>query len=484
MRADSLVFRLVVAAALWIAGALAAGGYLLSHIYTESVERGFDARLQVFVDGLIAVSKAGSGGGIELSRNLGEPRFTEPYSGWYWQVSGTSGPLLRSRSLWDMTLDLKQQGAVRAAAPSESEERASNAPERPGDESERTRGMESLLVDGPDGRQLRVVEREVTLPDVATPLRYAVAAETGEIVEEIARFDQALIYALAALGFGLIAAVVVQVYFGLLPLRRLRLALAAIRAGQTTQLEGSFPAEVKPLADELNALLAHNAAVVERARTHVGNLAHSLKTPLAVLANEAARAQGELARQVARQTAVMRRQVDHYLARARTAATGGVLGARTQVMPVAEDLKRTLDRIHFERRVRVTVAGEPEAYFRGEREDLEEMLGNVMDNGCKWAAVRVTVAIELKDGRLVVTVEDDGPGLSPEQRSQAFERGRRLDEATPGSGLGLAIVRDIAELYGGRVTLDGASLGGLKVVLDLPAAAAKAARKPQAAAGA
>ena len=483
MRLNSLVFRLVVAAALWIAGALAAGGFLLSHIYASAVERGFDARLQVFVDGLIATSKEGASGGIELSRSLGEPRFTEPYSGWYWQVSGPNGPVLRSRSLWDMTLELKPDSSAAHAADEKIE------PERPGEDNDRMRGIDTYVVDGPDGRKLRVLEREVTLPDVANKLEYAVAAETGEIVEEIARFNTALIYALAALGFGLIAAVVIQVYFGLLPLRRLSQALVEIRAGRAKNLEGRFAAELQPLADELNALLEHNSAVVERARTHVGNLAHSLKTPLAVLANESERAQGPLARQVGRQIAVMRRQVDHYLARARTAATGGVLGARTHVLPVAEDLKRTLDRIHVERRIELDIEGEATACFRGEREDLEEMLGNIMDNGCKWARARVAVAIASAGNRLVVTVEDDGPGLTPEQRAQAFERGRRLDEATPGSGLGLSIVRDIAELYGGRVTLDHAGLGGLKVVLDLPAAAPAAEppakiKKPQAAAGA
>jgi signal transduction histidine kinase len=223
------------------------------------------------------------------------------------------------------------------------------------------------------------------------------------------------------------------------------------------------------LADELNALLAHDAAVVERARTHVGNLAHALKTPLAVLSNEAATAEGPLAQQVARQTGMMRRQVDHYLARARAAATGGLLGARTPVAPVLEDLKRTLERIHLDRRIAIELACDPAAAFRGEREDLEEMLGNLMDNGCKWARSTVAVKAAPQGGRLAIEVEDDGLGLTAEEREQAFERGRRLDEDVPGSGLGLSIVRDIAELYGGSVALGEAARGGLKVTLDLPA---------------
>lgn len=444
MRAGSLAFRLVAGAGLWIAAALAAGGLLLSGIFASSVERSFDARLEVYLDGLIAVSRTGAAGQIELARGLGEPRFTQPNSGWYWQISGPQGPVLRSRSLWDMTLPhpTGEDGAPATA-----------------------------LVVGPDGRELRVAARTVTLPSFPHRLRYMVAAEGSEIGREVARFNKALIWSLASLGIGLIAAVLFQVHFGLTPLRRMRTALADIRAGRAERLAGRFPAEVQPLADELNALLEHNAAVVERARTHVGNLAHALKTPLAVLGNEAAREEGALAEAVARQAAVMRRQVDHYLARARTAAAGGVLGARTPVLPVVEDLKRTLERIHIERRIEIAIEGDSTAAFRGERQDLEEMLGNLMDNGCKWARSRVRVALARAGERLAVTVEDDGPGLAAEERALLFQRGKRLDEAVPGSGLGLAIVRSIAELYGGSVAVAEASLGGLRVALTLPAVA-------------
>jgi len=447
MKINSLAFRLVAGAGLWITAALAAGGFQLSSMFEDSVERSFEARLEVYLDSLIAVSRTGAAGGIELARGLGEPRFTQPNSGWYWQISGPDGPLLRSRSLWDMTLSPRasEDGAVRTSEFS-----------------------------GPDGRNLRLAERTVTLPGFPHRLRYMVAAEDSEIDREVARFNKALIWSLASLGIGLIAAVLIQVRFGLIPLRRMRAALTDIRAGRAEKLSGEFPAEVQPLADELNALLEHNARVVERARTHVGNLAHALKTPLAVLSNEATRETGPLAQSVARQTAVMRRQIDRNLSRARAAATAGVLGARTPVLPVIEDLKRTLERIHAERRIAIEITGEREAAFRGERQDLEEMLGNLMDNGCKWARARVGVAIACADERLRIIVEDDGPGLSAEERMQLFQRGKRLDEAVPGSGLGLAIVRDIAGLYDGSVALDEGALGGLKVTLTLPAADARA----------
>lgn len=442
MKVNSLAFRLVAGAGLWIAAALAAGGFALSNIFQDSVERSFDARLEVYLDGLIAVSRTGAAGRLELARGLGEPRFTQPYSGWYWQIAGPGGPILRSRSLWDMVLDSRVEAEGK---------------------------LHLYLIDGPDGQRLRVAERDVSLPSQPHRLHYIVAAEQSEIGREVVRFNKALIWALASLGLGLIAAVLIQVRFGLIPLRRMQVALVAIRAGRAEKLEGDFPKEVQPLADELNALLSHNADVVERARTHVGNLAHALKTPLAVLGNEAARAEGPLAATVARQTVVMRRQVDHYLSRARTAARAGVLGARTLILPVVEDLQRTLERIHVERGIKIEIAGPAEVAFRGERQDLEEMLGNLMDNGCKWAKSRVAIKIERHGDRAVIEVEDDGPGLSPEERSQLFQRGHRLDEAVPGSGLGLAIVRDIAELYGGNVSLDKAARGGLRVALALPA---------------
>jgi signal transduction histidine kinase len=447
MKINSLAFRLVAGAGLWIAAALAAGGFQLSSMFESSVERSFEARLEVYLDGLIAVSRTGAAGRIELARGLGEPRFTQPNSGWYWQISGPDGPLLRSRSLWDMTLSPRasEDGALRTSE-----------------------------FAGPDGRNLRLAERTVTLPGFPHRLHYMVAAEDSEIDREVARFNKALIWSLAALGLGLIAAVLIQVRFGLIPLKRMRAALADIRAGRAEKLSGEFPAEVEPLAGELNALLEHNAQVVERARTHVGNLAHALKTPLAVLSNEATRETGHLAQSVARQTAVMRRQIDRNLSRARAAATAGVLGARTPVLPVIEDLKRTLERIHAERRIAIEITGERAAAFRGERQDLEEMLGNLMDNGCKWARARVRVAIARDGERLAVIVEDDGPGLSAEERMQLFQRGKRLDEAVPGSGLGLAIVRDIAALYDGSVALDEGALGGLKVTLTLPLADARA----------
>jgi signal transduction histidine kinase len=264
------------------------------------------------------------------------------------------------------------------------------------------------------------------------------------------------------------------VRIGLLPLRRLKDALHRIRDGKAQRLEGDFPAEIAPLAEELNSLIEHSAEIVARARTHVSNLAHFLKTPLSVLASEADAAQKQagdsaFSDQVRRQVDVMRRQVDHYLARARAAGSINVLGNRTQVAPVLQDLARVLTRIHAARDIVIDADCPAEIYFRGERQDLEEMAGNLMDNACKWAKSRVRVRVVSDGARLVLTVGDDGPGLTPEERERVGERGERLDETVPGSGLGLAIVRDISKLYGGFLTLEASDLGGLETRLTLPA---------------
>jgi signal transduction histidine kinase len=291
----------------------------------------------------------------------------------------------------------------------------------------------------------------------------------SEIDRRIAEFNGTLVWSFVVLGLGLIAAVFIQVRVGLQPLRRVTDALSRIRSGQARRLEGRFPAEIEPLASELNSLIEHSAEVVGRARSYVSNLAHFLKTPLTVLANESALDKGPLGELVSRQVKSMRRQVDHYLARARAAGALDVLGNRTLVAPVLEDLARVLRQIHVESAVVVDVQCPPTLAFRGERQDLEEMAGNLIDNACKWSHGHVRVTAESTGPNVCLCVEDDGPGLTPHERDQVGERGERLDESVPGSGLGLAIVRDIAKLYAGSLELDNSPLGGLRARLTLPA---------------
>ena len=445
MKHDSLAFRLVAGAAVWSVVALAVGGLTLSLLFRQYVERNFDERLLVLLESLVAAAEVDDSGGLAFSRGLGETRFDQPYSGWYWQINAGPASAMRSRSLWDQTLEI-------AAEPD-------------------TDGIRKIDTTGPDSQPLRLIARDIQLPGAEQRYLFAVAGDAREAAADIQAFNQTLALALGLLGFGLIVAMIIQVRYGLLPLKRIGATLTDIRAGRAGRLEGRFPAEIRPLANELNGLLAHNAEVIERARGHVADLAHGLKTPLTVLSNEAARGDGALADVVRRQTIGMRQQIDHHLTRARAAATRNVLGVRTEVTPVVADITRTLSRIHADRGIDIAVTCPDGLAIRGERQDLEEMIGNLVDNACKWASSRVVVKAAPQSDSLTFDIDDDGPGLPPEQRSRVLERGTRLDETVPGSGFGLAIVRDIAGMYGGGLTLADSDLGGLRATLRLPRAA-------------
>jgi signal transduction histidine kinase len=442
MKIDSLAFRLVAGAAFWCVAALLAGGIALSAAFRSSVEESFDARLAVLLESVVAASEHDESGSVALTRSLGEARFEEPYSGWYWQISNRAGMLVRSRSLFDEALELNTEpsGTPRA-----------------------------LDLVGPEGQSLRVATRQIMFGEQS--YQFTVAADRSEVEAQVSGFNDTLLWSFGILGAGLIAAVLIQVRFGLLPLRRIGTALGAIRRGREARLSGKFPQEIKPLADELNALLDQNVAVVERVRTQAGNLAHALKTPLSVLANESEASDGPLAQTVTNQVARMRSQVDGHLVRARTAAAARVIGVRSPVAPVVSDITRALTRIHAERNLRVATQCAEDIAFRGERQDLEEMVGNLMDNAHKWANGTVHVTAEVANERLRLVVEDDGAGLDPTEIETLAARGVRLDESVPGSGLGLAIVRDIAALYEGSLDLSRSStLGGLAATLELPAA--------------
>ncbi len=386
--------------------------------------------------------------------SLGEPIFTIPFSGWYWQIKpldGATRPSFVSDSLLDQQLTLPSQSGV---SPDQSLTRRSYAA-------------------GPEGQSLRIVEREIRPGGPqSTPYSYAVAGDAGEINRDISEFTTMLIAALTLLGLGLVAATFFQVRFGLAPLRAIRHDLAAIRSGEAEKLEGELPDEIKPLQEELNALIQSNREIVDRARTHVGNLAHALKTPLSVMRNEAQGDQGPLAAKVIEQTEIMRTQITHHLDRARVAARSSVIGDATEVDAVLQALKRALDRIYDERGIELEVETSRGLKFQGEKQDFEEMVGNLLDNACKWARRTVRVSTEHRDGRprFTVIVDDDGPGLTEEERERAVKRGQRLDETKPGSGLGLSIVADLAHLYKGRFALEPSPEGGLRARLELPTA--------------
>jgi signal transduction histidine kinase len=339
-------------------------------------------------------------------------------------------------------------------------------------------GSREGYVQGPEDQQLRLIERPIDLGEDGRFL-VAVAGDAAEIEDEIRSFDQALVATFGVLAAVLLLTTMFQVRFGLAPLDRISKSLAAIRSGAAERLQGTFPDEIAPLARETNALIDANREIVERARTHVGNLAHALKTPLSVMLNEAAtRPDDAFAAKVREQAGIMRDQVARHLERARLAAGLTAVGTVTEVKPVVVALARTMEKIYPDRGIVIDVEVPDGTRFRGERQDLEEMVGNLVDNACKWARSRVTVEVSGEqpggetDRQVCLIVDDDGPGLSPAEREevQAARRGRRLDETKPGSGLGLSIVVELAALYGGALSLGTAPIGGLRAELVLPAA--------------
>ncbi len=393
----------------------------------------------------------------KFPQSLGEPLFELPLSGWYWQVTRVDAgktEVRASRSLWDAGLPHLQDKPIAGSVA----------------------GQRQGYVAGPEDQRLRLVERDVDLGDDGHYL-VAVAGDAAEISDETRSFDQALVITFSILAAVLLLTTMFQVRFGLAPLKRISDSLAAIRSGSAERLAGTFPEEIAPLARETNALIDANKEIVERARTHVGNLAHALKTPLSVMVNEAAARGGDpFALKVLEQADIMRDQVARHLERARLAARLTVVGSVTDVTDVVTALARTMEKIHRDKNITIEVHADEQARFRGERPDLEEMIGNLVDNACKWAASRVMIEVvtERPDPAVAnqvvrIVVDDDGRGLSPSEREQVAKRGRRLDETKPGSGLGLSIVVELSALYGGGLTLGTAPIGGLRAELVLPA---------------
>jgi signal transduction histidine kinase len=461
-RTSSLATRLFVSATAWVVVILLITGIVLSSVYRSASERAFDRRLNLYLRTLVADVATPDDPPDHQMQSLGEPLFELPLSGWYWQVTRTDSEkpdVKSSRSLWDKKLPkLEERGVGLTAA-----------------------GIRIGYVDGPEGQTLRMVERPVDLGADGKFL-VMVAGDASEIFEETRAFDYYLGGTFAALSVVLVLTTIFQVRFGLAPLKRISDSIADIRSGRAERLEGEFPVEIAPLARETNALIDANREIVERARTHVGNLAHAIKTPLSVIVNEASARSGDVfAAKVLEQAEVMRDQVAHHLERARIAARLTIIGTVTEVAPVIDALRRTMEKIHRDRGVVIEVEAEMSAKFRGERQDLEEMAGNLVDNACKWAESRVfiEVLVERAGGAatrggggagptLRIIVDDDGRGLSPDERAKVSRRGQRLDESKPGSGLGLSIVVDLAALYGGSLTLGTAPIGGLRAELVLP----------------
>lgn len=455
----SLARRIAIAATIWGLLVLIGGAVALSAVYRAQtlalVEQDLQETLITLSRELIREDSILPDGRVtdtERTYFPSDARFQTQYSGQYWAVVAISPDQtmvgdFRSKSLWDEDVPVTPDLISRAVT----------AP-----------GVTQYgNYDGPADQRSRVAVLAIVIENRPTPLILVAAADRTPNDVAATRFRNLLLGTMIALFGGVFAAMLLGIRYSLDPLVRLQADVARVREGETQKLDGDYPSEVRPLTEELNKLIEHNREVVERARTHVGNLAHALKTPLAVLKNEAS-GQSQLDNVVRRQADAMQTNVEHYLKRARMAARAETIGARTDVRPVIDGLARLLNRLFDARGIEVTVEGAASALFRGEQQDFEEMAGNLMENACKWAASEVRVRISDQAQGLVVTVEDDGAGLTEAERQAALKRGVRLDETTPGTGLGLSIVKELAELHKGELQLGVAELGGLSATLRFP----------------
>ena len=439
----SLTRRMIGVAALWILVLLLGGGLAMDRVLNDAITRNFDLQLEYVLTAMIGSAEIGPDKEVRFNRPLGDQRFLEPYSGLYWQVAGRGFEPFRSRSLWDRVMPVPPE-----PVPSDDHIYDSKAFK---DET------------------LRVLERDVRLPGTPTLWRFQVAQSRDGLDDQIEAVRQTLVRSFAALGLGLILLAAIQATYGLWPLRKIRREIGAVRAGARARVDERLPVEIAPMVEELNDLLAHNEKQAEEARRHAGNLAHALKTPLTVIMNEATGGSPDLAASVIREATTMRRQVDHHLARARAVGRRGSGQSRSAVWPSLSAVERAVSRMYGH--VTLDLAGDREAEVHVERQDLDEMLGNLIENAAKYGQGRVFVTVSREAGYVEILVEDDGRGIPEAERANVLERGARLDTGKPGTGLGLAIVRDVAEIYGGTIGLEESEdLGGLCAKLRLPAA--------------
>ena len=434
---------MILIAAVWITVLLIGGGIALDRVLTSSVERSFDNQLEYVLTAMIASAEIGNDGEVKMNRPLGDQRFMEPNSGLYWQITGKGAIPFPSRSLWER--ELKTQAI-------------------PNDRAVHFRNSREFR-DEP----LRIAERSIILPGSDIYWIFMVGQSRDSLDAQIRELRSVLVTSFLLLALGLIILVALQTFYGLWPLRAVRQAIAQMRSGRESRVTEALPDEVMPMVNELNALLDHNEKQAEESRRHAGNLAHALKTPLTVIMNSATAKAGDLDETVIREATTMRRQVDHHLARARAVGRRGHSHSRADVWDSLESVERAVSRLYSH--IRLDMAGDKTLAARVERQDLDEMLGNLIENAAKYGGGSVFVTVEEAGNFVEMLVEDDGKGIPENERERIFDRGARLDTGKPGTGLGLAIVRDVAEIYDGSVSLEESEdLGGLLVRLRLPKA--------------
>ena len=444
---NSLAVRLFLSATIWIILTLFAAGFLLSDLNKKSNLAAFDDRLNLLLETLIGASRVDSSDGITVVSPIGDPRFSQPYSGWYWQINSGSKTLSRSRSMWDQvfTSDKRLIGGRSQFIDNVSSDKDQRVIEK---------------------KELHVVERKISFPGISSPLIFLVSGDTEEYKDNIDEFDRTLSTTLIVLGVGLMIAVYLQVNYGLLPLNKIKQALFKIRNGDEKKLKDQYPLEVQPLATEINDLLNHNEKIVDRAKTHVGNLAHVLKTPLAVISNEVNESDKVLKNQII----VMKKHIDRYLKKAHLDSVGKATKEKIDIVKLTKKMLNIFDKLYPNRRITLNHSIKS-AFIFSSLEDMEEVIGNLIENACKYGNSKIFIEIRnINEEELIFIVSDDGIGLPIEEMNKVFARGFRLDEQKPGTGLGLNIVKDIVETYyKGEVKLrKSEKLGGLEVRIKLP----------------
>ena len=444
---NSLALRLFLSASVWVLLTLFSGGLLLSDLFRESVEKSFEDKLNLFMETLIGSSKIDSTDSITVVNPLGDPRFFQPYSGWYYQINAGSKTLVRSRSMWDqvLTLDKRLIGGRAQFVNSNLENNKKNKPVQ--------------------SKKLIILKREISFPGFEGPLTFMVSGDTIEFEKNILQFNNILISSLVVLGLGLLFSVYLQVKYGLLPLKKIKNSLFKIRNGDATKLEENYPIEVSPLAKEINILLDHNGRIVERAKTHVGNLAHALKTPLAIISNHTDQTKDKILRN---QIDYIRKNIDRYLNKARSSSSTKVKKEKVDVDHVTKRIINVFRKINPSLQINLMIITK-KVIIPADSDDLDEILGNLLENACKWTKSIVELKIfQCSENEIKFTISDDGPGLPIKKRKEVFARGFRLDEQTPGTGLGLNIVKDTVNQHYGEVWLSESIFGGLEVNVVLP----------------
>ncbi len=439
---SSLQLRLILSSLIWTLASLILTGVLIVSLFQGHIEKRFDNQLRDHLEELVAAGEISESGRLDLTWSPSDPRFNRPHSGWYWEILKNGSVIHQSNSLLMATIFPKDQET-----------------------------NTFLQMNGPSGQAIRLYSRQIAFPRSTDTFVFVVAGPVSDMEDDIHTFSGNIILVLSVLSFVLVGMIVFQVKYGLLPLKRLTQSLSLIRSGDLEKMPQDFPLEVQPLASELNTLLEYNFTLLERARTQVGNLAHSLKNPIAVLMNEAKDVPGEKGNLIRQHLNSATDSIARYLNKARIAGSSSLLGTKTDLGDVTRDLKFSLEKLFIQSNLEISVSGLEGLVVRADPQDMEELLGNLMENACKWAKNRISISGSLQQaGHVLIRIEDDGPGVPSEHINDLVERGLRLDETKPGTGLGLHIASEITNLYGGELDFFSSDLGGLGIKITLPQA--------------